>query len=98
MKPFFRRPRPLVIAAALNIALFGGAIVAALAPLPASAQPSPRSDPPMQADSSSEDPPPLTPILDPKPEEPRPVQQIVHLEQPAAMTPRLAALGSATAQ
>jgi hypothetical protein len=47
--------------------------------------------PPVDTRTSSEDPPPLTPVLDPAPKEPRPVEQI------ASAAPAVPALATTTA-
>lgn len=89
MKGTSQRLPPLVAAAVVSIIMFCGAGVAAiLGVMPAEgrtpALAAPGAAPaaaPAQA-GSADDPPPLTPVLDPAPREPRPEQQIA--KQPAA--------------
>lgn len=73
------RVPPVVVAALVNIVLLVMGIVMGIAGLQAThdlAGPAPVPVAP-GALGSSEDPPPLTPVLDPAPKEPRPVEQVV---------------------
>lgn len=77
-----QRLPPLVAAAMVSIILFCGAGVAAITGvLPAQGE-TQAATPALQA-GSSEDPPPLTPIREPGPREPRPVEQVVRQPAPA---------------
>lgn len=76
MNPNPQRLSPLVAAAMISIILFCGAGVAALTGvLPA--QGGPQAAPAALQAGNAEDPPPLTPVQDPAPSEPRPEQQVV---------------------
>lgn len=94
-----RRVPPVVVAALVNIVLLLMGIamgIAGLQATPALAAKAPAAAPAHTA-SRNDDPPPLTPVLDPAPEEPRPVEQIVASPAvaPRAGTP-MALLASAT--